>query len=77
MASVDLGAGRYPVAIAAGRWHTCALLDNDDVKVGRHVLYLSTPVMIYVVQAGVSQHNVPLPNRFGPHRCILQRGIPW
>lgn len=33
MASVNLGAGRYPVAIAAGRWHTCALLDNDDVKV--------------------------------------------
>lgn len=33
MASVDLGAGRHPAAIAAGRWHTCALLDNDDVKV--------------------------------------------
>lgn len=36
MASVDLGAGRYPVALTAGRWHTCVLLDNDDVKVGGH-----------------------------------------
>lgn len=36
MASVDLGAGRNPVALTAGRWHTCVLLDNYDVKVGGH-----------------------------------------
>ncbi|CAM9513683.1 unnamed protein product [Ectocarpus fasciculatus] len=32
MVAVDLGEGRHPVAVAAGRWHTCALMDNDEVK---------------------------------------------
>lgn len=31
--TVDLGTDRYAVAITCGRWHTCALLDNGDVKV--------------------------------------------
>ena len=30
---VDLGTGRYAVALTCGRWHTCVLLDNADVKV--------------------------------------------
>ena len=30
--SVDLGTGRTAVAIAAGSWHTCAILDNGDLK---------------------------------------------
>ena len=29
---VDLGTGRTATAIAAGQWHTCALLDNATVK---------------------------------------------
>lgn len=32
MVAVDLGEGRHPVAVAAGRWHTCVLMDNDEVK---------------------------------------------
>lgn len=49
MASVDFGAGRYPVAIAAGRWHTCALLDNDDVKVGGDTRLASLPPVIHLL----------------------------
>lgn len=30
--AVSLGAGRYPKEIALGYWHTCAILDNDDLK---------------------------------------------
>ncbi|CAM9886514.1 unnamed protein product, partial [Ascophyllum nodosum] len=30
--AVDLGTGRYAVAVTCGRWHTCVLLDNNDVK---------------------------------------------
>ena len=30
--SVKLGTGRKPIGIGAGSWHTCALLDNHDVK---------------------------------------------
>ena len=30
--SVDLGTGRTAVAISAGSWHTCAILDNGDLK---------------------------------------------
>lgn len=33
MVAVDLGVGRYPVAVTAGRWHTCVLMDNDEIKV--------------------------------------------
>ncbi|CAN0363125.1 unnamed protein product, partial [Ectocarpus sp. 12 AP-2014] len=32
MVPVDLGEGRHPVAVAAGRWHTCVLMDNDEIK---------------------------------------------
>ncbi len=38
MVAVDLGTGRHPVAVTAGRWHTCVLLDNEDVKVKRRPL---------------------------------------
>ena len=31
--AVDLGTERYAVAVTCGRWHTCVLLDNNDVKV--------------------------------------------
>ena len=30
--AIDLGAGRTAIAIAAGSYHTCAILDNGDVK---------------------------------------------
>ena len=30
--SVDLGTGRTALAVAAGHWHTCTLLDNREVK---------------------------------------------
>ncbi|MGB2285915.1 MAG: hypothetical protein ACPH8S_03530, partial [Poseidonia sp.] len=30
--AIDLGTGRTAVAIAAGSWHTCAILDNGDLK---------------------------------------------
>jgi hypothetical protein len=30
--AIDLGTGRTATAIAAGKWHTCALLDNSSVK---------------------------------------------
>ncbi|CAN0440080.1 unnamed protein product [Pylaiella littoralis] len=32
MVAVDLGLGRSPVAVAAGRWHTCVLMDDDGIK---------------------------------------------
>lgn len=32
--AVDLGTDRYAVAVTCGRWHTCVLLDNGDLKVG-------------------------------------------
>ena len=32
LAAVDLGTGRTAVAIASGYWHTCAILDNGDMK---------------------------------------------
>ncbi|CAM9187175.1 unnamed protein product [Pylaiella littoralis] len=32
MVAVDLGVGRYPVAVTAGRWHTCVVMDNDEIK---------------------------------------------
>ena len=31
-ASVDLGTGRTAVAVSAGYLHTCAILDNGDLK---------------------------------------------
>jgi alpha-tubulin suppressor-like RCC1 family protein len=30
--AIDLGTGRTAVAVSAGDWHTCAILDNDDLK---------------------------------------------
>ena len=30
--AIDLGTGRTAVAVAAGQWHTCAILDNADLK---------------------------------------------
>ena len=32
LAAIDLGSGRTATAISAGRWHTCALLDDASVK---------------------------------------------
>jgi alpha-tubulin suppressor-like RCC1 family protein len=32
LAPIDLGSGRTATAISAGRWHTCALLDDASVK---------------------------------------------
>ena len=32
LAAVNLGAGRTAVAVSAGRHHTCAILDNDELK---------------------------------------------
>ncbi|CAM9908463.1 unnamed protein product [Scytosiphon promiscuus] len=32
MVAVDLGTDKTPVSISAGRWHTCALLDDSSVK---------------------------------------------
>ena len=29
---IDLGTGRSAKAVAAGFWHTCVLLDNNQVK---------------------------------------------
>jgi len=29
---IDLGTGRTAVAVSAGDWHTCAILDNGDMK---------------------------------------------
>ncbi|MEC7280236.1 MAG: hypothetical protein VXV98_09425, partial [Candidatus Thermoplasmatota archaeon] len=29
---IDLGSGRTAVAVSAGGWHTCAILDNGDLK---------------------------------------------
>ena len=30
--AIDLGTGRTAVAVRAGQWHTCAILDNGDLK---------------------------------------------
>ena len=30
--AINLGTGRTAVAISAGQWHTCAILDNGDLK---------------------------------------------
>ena len=30
--AIDLGTGRTAVAVVAGQWHTCAILDNGDLK---------------------------------------------
>ena len=32
LSTVDLGSGRTAVSITAGKWHTCALLDDGSVK---------------------------------------------
>ncbi|CAM9571617.1 unnamed protein product, partial [Hapterophycus canaliculatus] len=32
MVAADLGTDRYPVSVSTGRWHTCVLLDDDNVK---------------------------------------------
>jgi alpha-tubulin suppressor-like RCC1 family protein len=32
LSSINLGTGRTATAIAAGGWHSCALLDNASVK---------------------------------------------
>lgn len=42
MVAVDLGVGRSPVAIATGRWHTCVLMDNEELKVISELYCLST-----------------------------------
>jgi ELWxxDGT repeat protein len=30
--AIDLGIGRTAVSVVSGDWHTCAILDNDDMK---------------------------------------------
>ncbi|CAN0434518.1 unnamed protein product [Pylaiella littoralis] len=32
MEAVDLGVGRSPVSVATGRWHTCVIMDNHELK---------------------------------------------
>jgi hypothetical protein len=35
LADVDLGAGRTVVQLAAGDWHTCALLEDEQMYAPR------------------------------------------
>ena len=37
--AIDLGTGRTAVAVAAGSFHTCAILDNGDLKCWGSVSY--------------------------------------
>lgn len=32
MVAVDVGTGKNPVSVSAGRWHTCVLLDDLSIK---------------------------------------------
>ena len=36
---VDLGIGRTVISVSTGSWHTCAVLDNADLKCWGHNVY--------------------------------------